>query len=205
MRLKLIALLLEVSMIAACSRAPSTTDELATSGYLHWNDRFRAIAFNFGIPGVPFPCQQTVVEGGVKMIGSKSTDQCERMTPPRRWRGLWRYAFEAPQFCEAPAKKCPTSPPGTYVEISFAKMPPGLAETPPGGLYAIDFVGRRTIVPQPYFGRPRQDVIVDRLISIKELQPPPPGAMTKELVEEYRQECAGAQLCMPNSEVSMKK
>jgi hypothetical protein len=47
-------------------------------------------------------------------------------------------------------------------------------------------------------------VIVDRWIKIALVEPPPPGQMTKEHIEDYLKECAGAQICMPNSEVPGK-
>jgi hypothetical protein len=44
----------------------------------------------------------------------------------------------------------------------------------PGGLYAVEFIGRRTARGSAYAGYGyAQDIIVDRLISMKEIDAPP--------------------------------
>ena len=47
-----------------------------------------------------------------------------------------------------------------------------LRDALPGGLYAVDFVGRRTAQGTPYVGA-EADIIVDRLISIRQVESPP--------------------------------
>ena len=57
---------------------------------------------------------------------------------------------------------------------SGLKVPGIDAETPPGGLYALDFIGRRTAHGGVNGDGPlAQELIVDRLISIKQIEAPP--------------------------------
>jgi len=156
----------------------------------------------------PFPCSYDEVELGTHAIASLPIDQCFKMTKSQRMRGLWRNDFEGQAYCAAPARECPAgkwkpNEPGV-AWIDFASPLPGEADTPPGGLYAIDFVGRGTAYPGMYgeYGFYNQEVIVDRLISIRMIRPPPSGQMTKEHIEGYLKDCANETICMPNSEVS---
>ena len=50
-----------------------------------------------------------------------------------------------------------------------------------------------------------KEVIVDRLISISEVEAPAPGQMTRDVVDAYRQECRRAPMCMPNAEAYQRK
>ena len=93
--------------------------------------------------------------------------------------GLWRNAFEAPIFCPAPADRCGSDPTAIANQmemgIQFKADPPGFGpDTRPGGLYSVEFIGRRTAHGYIYGDRPNaQAVMVDRLISIKEIEAPP--------------------------------
>lgn len=59
--------------------------------------------------------------------------------------------------------------------IHFNSYPPGFGrDTRPGGLYAVEFIGRRTAHGYIYGDHPlAQEVVVDRVISIKEIEAPP--------------------------------
>lgn len=173
--------------------------------YLRPEDQKAAAKLRDGY-AAPIPCSKQTVESGIPVVSSLPTDQCYKMNPPERMQGLWRNDLEGLAFCAAPATECPHGkwePNQAGVAwLEFASPLGGEKETPSGGLYTIDFVGRRTTFPGHYgeYGFYNQDVIVDRLISIKEVEPPPPGQMTKEHVAAYFKECTGGKICMPNSE-----
>jgi hypothetical protein len=118
--------------------------------------------------------------------------------------GLWRNEFEGQTFCATPARECP--PPGKWKPnepgvawLDFASPLPGKADTSPGGLYAIDFVGRATAYSGQYGqdGFFNQEVIVDRLLSITEVEAPPPQPTKNETIK-YFKECEKRKTCVPN-------
>jgi hypothetical protein len=106
--------------------------------------------------------------------GEPSFERQERM------QGLWRNGFEESVFCPAPAQKCDYVMTGDRAEpliwldasISF---PAEIKMRQLGGLYEIEFLGRRSVKPGRYghMGMFDQQVIVDRLISVREVEPPP--------------------------------
>ena len=144
----------------------------------------------------PMPC------GDLK--GSWSADQCFRFEKPRRWTGLWRNEFEGLTFCPAPARECPgetlLSDPHRpiYGNMELRSEPRGWRDTPPGGLYAVEFIGRRSEygLSGGTSGADKQ-VIVDRWISIRQIEPPPPQPTKAEMVE-YWKKCEAAATCIPN-------
>jgi hypothetical protein len=70
---------------------------------------------------------------------------------------------------------------------------------PPGGLYAIDFIGRCSegVGMFGHFGMSKHEVIVDRLLSIKQIEPPPPEPTKAEVIKETK-ECEAAKTCVPD-------
>jgi len=217
-------ILLFCALVCSCHRQPSVQEHresdpkrlaelrrlFVPEAYVRPEDQRRAQRLRDGY-SAPFPCSYDKVEFGSHEIASLPTDQCFKMTKPRRMSGLWRNDFEGQAFCATPARECP---PGTWQPnqpgvawIDFVSPLPGSEDTPPGGLYAVDFVGRETAYPGMYgeYGFYNRDVIVDRLISIRMIEPPSPGQMTKEHIEAYRKECIRAPICMPNSEVPRSK
>jgi hypothetical protein len=106
-------------------------------------------------------------------------DQCLKFNPPERMQGLWRRDFEGSQFCPAPARACSFTETGRpFVWLDTTK--PGTLGNRHkgfGGLYAVEFIGRRTSYEGAYghLGGFDQEVLVDRMISIKELEPPQPN------------------------------
>jgi len=95
------------------------------------------------------------------------------MTEPERMRGFWNDEFEGSQFCTAP-EKCLYPAGETWLEFADPKMQ---RREPTGTLYAVEFIGRRPLYSGSFghFGMFTNDVIVDRMISMKEIQPPPRG------------------------------
>jgi hypothetical protein len=106
---------------------------------------------------------------------SVPNEDCSQRLPPRRWQGLWRNDFEGSLFCPAPARKC-TNRGRPLSERIWLELEPRPAAARDGALYAVQFIGRRTARGSPYAasGYP-QDIIVDRMISMKQF-----GASAKE-------------------------
>jgi len=125
-------------------------------------------------------------------------DECTQRGPPKRWRGLFRNAFEGQVFCPAPARECPIAAPNEQVWLDLGSRPAALRDVPPGGLYEIDFVGRSTTrgTPMSAYGYD-QDIILDRMISLKEIEPPPPEPTKAEMIAHFK-ECEAQGTCKPN-------
>jgi hypothetical protein len=124
----------------------------------------------FRARGVKSSCLETIRWGG---LGSfRDPEECFEKLPPARWRGLWRNDPEIPFFCPEPARKCPEGKERERIWLDFNSLRPNL--TAWGGLYKVDFIGRRTARGGFHAGHgAAQDMIVDRLISIKEIEAPP--------------------------------
>ena len=122
------------------------------------------------LPGMKADCLDKIQAGGTQAM-PRRTDQCFTMTKPRRWRGIWLDAFEGQRFCPAPARSCLDDGKAGHIWISF---PDGRRPTPrpsTGRVYAIEFVGRRTLLPgfHGHMGVSAHEMVVDRLISIASL------------------------------------
>ncbi|MGN6589911.1 MAG: hypothetical protein ACTHKE_06445 [Sphingomicrobium sp.] len=139
-----------------------------------------AVATGLRAVGLVWPCtHKTQTEFGVIYEGIPF-DQCYKMDPPRRWAGLWRNEFEGSQFCPAPATNCGYDSAGKKISPSYwleesIRFPEAIKKRRFGGLYAIEFDGRKPTYPGAYghMGMSDQAVIVDRLISIREVEAPP--------------------------------
>lgn len=68
-------------------------------------------------------------------------------------------------------------------------------------MYEVEFIGRRTLYPgmQGHMGMSKHELIVDRLISMKEIEAPPPQPSKAEVVKDWK-ECEAAKTCIPNWE-----
>lgn len=127
--------------------------------------------FDTALPGMTKECRNKMQYGGIGAI-PQDTDECYRMSLPRRWQGLWRNAFESYVFCETPATRCRIEPDAdpqpAYTWIEFKDPIDPRAKQAAEGLYRIDFIGRRTVVPGNYghFGLARHGIVVDRLLFI---------------------------------------
>lgn len=124
----------------------------------------------FHARGVKTSCLETVKWGG---LGSfRDPEECFEMLPSARWRGLWRNGAVTSFFCPEPATKCPEDKKDDQIALNFKSWPPKLSGY--GGLYKIDFIGRRTVRGgfSAGFGA-THDMVVDHLISMKEIEPPP--------------------------------
>jgi len=123
------------------------------------------------------------IEAGV--IGSLPTDQCYKMAPPRRYRGVWIDEFEGQAFIPE-GTKAPEWPRGDpkspewrqeadraiaatiWLDVERAKV--GHNWQQGGRKVFIEFVGRKTMYPGHYghMGMSGQEIIVDRVISLRE-------------------------------------
>ena len=150
-----------------------------------------------GVPGRPFPCAREKNEKGIAVIESMPIDKCFKMLPAQRWHGLWRNDFEGSQFCAAPAVVCDYNSQGDRVWLSADYV-----RAQSGALYSIEFVGRKTMYKGPYghLGMSDQEIIVDRVISIKMVQAPPPPMTKAQLIKEWRR-CEAAGTCIPSKEM----
>jgi hypothetical protein len=159
-------------LLASCHpRFPQTPPK----AYLDVRDRIAAAT---GLPLLGWgPCQRALRDDTYKPR-KNLTEICYKMTPPRRMRGLWRYEFEGSQFCPSPATRCDyvssekRIQPQIWLSIPFHL--PDTGKPAREAVYAIDFIGRRTMVPGHYghMGVFDEEVVVDRLISMKEVEAP---------------------------------
>lgn len=153
----------------------------------------------------PFACSYLRTYDGVEVIEGVETDKCFQMEPPKRWKGLWNNEFEGSQFCEAPATTCRYTTEG-HVWLSADKsVLPGI-EVGRGGLYAIEFIGRRTKYPGMYghMGGSRHELIVDRILAIKEIEGPPPD-WTEDERKAWEEKCRAAVNCLTNDEMNRER
>jgi hypothetical protein len=121
--------------------------------------------------GMKTSCFETIRWGG---LGSfRDPEECYEKLPARRWRGLWRNDPNIAFFCPDPARECPQGPESQRISLEYTALPQVSGW---GGLYRLDFIGRRTARGGSWAGHgAAQDIIVDRLISVKEIEPPPKG------------------------------
>jgi hypothetical protein len=157
---------LVVVLLAACNQQhPQRQQKISDAELERWRT---------GMPGMKQECLEKLKWGGIEALPNE-LDKCFKMLPPTRWRGLWRRDFEASIFCPAPAKRCSNPYPDNAIQLEFRsglKLAGIDADTPPGGLYALDLIGRRTAQGGMY-GPLAQELIVDRMISIKQVEAPP--------------------------------
>lgn len=162
-------------MVAGCHRPPNAWMAPKPEAYLRLKDRFAAQMLDWGISW-RFPCSDIDRESRPDLLWE---EQCFRFGEPQRMQGLWRNDFEGSEFCPASAKRCPPPTDSSGVRQStWLQIKPhlnGWENTPPGGLYAIDFIGRRSqhLAMYGHMGMSNSEVIVDQLISIREIEAPP--------------------------------
>lgn len=172
--MKRAAILLFGLAIGACDsrRTPA-------AAYQRLSDR---LSVAVGLP--PFGCFRDEEILGDKVSVGLPNDQCVKFDPPKRWRGLWLNDFEGSQFCAAPAKRCQfvwiedRREPQIWLDTTRVRLPQPLGSSEEerfGGLYAVEFIGRRTKYAGSYghMGVFDHDMIVDRMISMKTIQAPP--------------------------------
>lgn len=132
------------------------------------------------LPGLTALCIKRLRAFGLKGL-DVPVDECFEMTRPQRWSGLWRAAFEGSRFCEDQPNKSATECSDKSVGSRIWFDPNRPYETD-GRLYRVEFIGRRTVRPGNFghMGGSEHEMVVDRMISIKEVEAPPPRVTDEE-------------------------
>ena len=162
---RLLPTLVAAVAIAGCQdRGPPAV------AYRSWKDRLVTAA---GLGDFFWPCYVKHTSQYGEYRASIATDQCFKMDPPKRWRGLYFAEFEGSRFCPAPARECTLESPGEGIWLEFApgiKVPGLKSNQHPGRVwYVIDLIGRRTASKVRY-GRGLEYVLIaDKVISMKQV------------------------------------
>ncbi|MBS0255216.1 MAG: hypothetical protein JSS36_08420 [Proteobacteria bacterium] len=133
------------------------------------------------------PCVQTVVELSITTLRQLPTDECYRMQPPRRYRGVWLDVFEGQAFVPSGSKapRWPTNDPRSphwrerleraraasiWLDVSRVGLKHDFRDG--GRKVLIEFIGRQTEYPGHYghMGMAGHEIIVDKVISLKTLE-----------------------------------
>jgi hypothetical protein len=150
-------------------------------------------------PGMTSACLEKLRWGGIQAL-PEPFERCFEFEPAKLWKGIWVNQMEGSQFCPDPAPdSCPTKDVSYANDIwlKFGSNPP--VELGRGGLYQVEFIGRKSDGKGTFghFGMFGNEIIVDRLISIKEVEPPPPEPTKAEIVADMKR-CEAAGTCKPN-------
>ena len=130
------------------------------------------------------PCMEHV---DPQTLRGLPTDQCYKMDPPRRFRGIWIDAFEGQAFIPEGTtppiwpRTDPKSPgwrqqferaQAATIWLDVDRVHLGHDFNRGGRKLRIDFVGRKTTYPGGYghLGMSGNEIIVDRVISLKEIE-----------------------------------
>lgn len=188
--MRLIALVCAGLIGAACGRAPAPAPADP--------EQFSAEQIKASLPRITDECAERLERGETRHI---PTDGCFEMQEPRRWRGLWRNVFEGSRFCPEPARECDDDSPGEDIWLTFSEQLPHSKFDDYGGLYELEIVGRRTLHRGRYghFGMSDHELIVDRVVSIREVEPPPPA--TTAGGEAWEKECEASPDCFTSEEL----
>lgn len=116
------------------------------------------------LPGMTDDCVERVRAGGIRAFPD-DTDECFKMGPAQRYRGLLNVDLEESRFCPHPAQSCSYDTPGSYIWLSFPRDYDGVQPVRPDGLYTIDFLGRQTleIGAHGHLGMAQHEVIVEQV------------------------------------------
>lgn len=176
MGMRKVLLIVGLLLASGCRQASDAANALLSppDAYSHLSDRLIARMMFWGIPW-GLPCLRTANRSDVAL--HVPDDQCYKLMPPKRYQGLWRDDPEGARFCPAPAASCTQQSSGE--RIRFEPREYGVVELPIRGgraLYRVDFIGRHTAKQGNYshmqVAHFDQEVVVDRLLSLAELQPP---------------------------------
>ncbi len=147
------------SALASTSAKAGIEDQLPPEAYVRPIDR-KIAETRIGMPERPFPCMREEIYHGMEVLVGEPTEECVKLEPAARWRGLWRNDFEGSRFCPEPAVECDFHTPGDRIWLTMSSESAG-----DGRLYRIEFVGRKTMYRGPYghLGVSDHEMIVDRV------------------------------------------
>jgi hypothetical protein len=107
------------------------------------------------------PCSRTRVENGETVESMLPTDECVRMLPRQRFKGIWFNRFEASVFWPDRIS-IPDREPPFWLSVQDSSLAAAEGER----AYLLEFEGRRTMYPGSYgYGDYEHEIIVDRVIS----------------------------------------
>lgn len=169
-------------VLSCCQQVSDAADHTISppEAYAHFSDRFRAQLLHWGIAWKA-PCVDEASGSGPAVAVTVTPDgECFRFMPPRRFHGLWRDDPKGSRFCPGIAAECTQDSPGTKIRLEADYPVVELPRRGANALYEIDFIGRQTAHPGIYnhlqFGDYPQEIVVERMLAMKELQPPQDAA-----------------------------
>lgn len=188
--MRFIALVCAGLIAAGCGRAPAPAPADP--------EQFSAEQIRAALPGITDECVERLQSDDTR---SPPTDQCFEMQEPRPWRGLWRNVFEGSRFCPEPARECGHDTPGERIWLTFSEHLPQSGFDDFGGLYEMEFVGRRTLNRghHGHFSQYYHALVVDRVTSMREIEAPP--AATSARGKAWEKECEASPECFTSNEL----
>jgi hypothetical protein len=126
-----------------------------------------------------YPCASLEKRNGTRVIVGVPVDQCYKMRPKQRFRGIWLDEFEGSTFFEAALTaesvkaevqrrlRTKHSSNEWLDWAGTARKGVPSKNSPNSRMVALDFVGRRTAYPGSYghMGMSSGEVVVDRVVS----------------------------------------
>lgn len=160
-------------ILSACNERASPL-----AAYRHAGDALASV-LPLGVLGI-YPCASRQKESGIEVIVGVPVDQCFKMLPAERFRGIWLDQFEGSTFFEGASDAetvkaelrrrmaTPTAD-GEWLGWDDANRAVSLPRSSNARLIAIDFIGRRTAYRGRYghMGMSNSEVVVDRMISAR--------------------------------------
>lgn len=132
-----------------------------------------------GLHNFSHPCLREKTDQYGTVITSLPTDQCFRMSQPRRMQGIWIDEFEGSRFLPEARDitRAEVGSGGIWLNIDTKKLPARYRSLSDEKLRAfeIDLIGRQTAVAgrHGHMGGSDHEIIVDRLISIRPVEVAP--------------------------------
>jgi hypothetical protein len=110
------------------------------------------------------------VENGHQYVSGPPTDECYRMLPRQRYRGVWVNEFEGSRFYPGQSN-VHAARDEARIWLDVERVSLGDLEAN-GQAYLLEIEGRRTMLPGPFghMGSADHELIVDRVISAAPIQ-----------------------------------
>lgn len=175
-RMKQLLLIPALMIVSACDRGATPL-----MAYRHPSDALAKAVPVLELFGV-YPCASAERVGGSTSIVGIPTEECVKMLPSHRYRGIWLDEFEGSRFFEGVSRpqdvkaiirrRKPGESFGEWLSLARPmddKIP--TKNSPKSRMVALDFIGRRTAYPGRYghFGMSKDYIVVDQLLSAREV------------------------------------